>query len=210
MKLFLVRHGLTEEHAVKIRQSPESKLSDAGVEQAKKAAGRLKREGIEVVFASPWPRAKETAEVIAKELGLATELREELQEIGKHPVLNKIAHESELNQRYIEERDKSGGNLDWKFMGGGESLREVRARAIEFRDHLLEKHLGQAVLVVSHGVMMGCLIGVCVLGGKGEEAEFIKFIRTLRFDNTGVSLLEYEKKDRQWRMRFLNDHGHLR
>jgi len=56
MKLYFVRHGVTQEHESKKSQSPHSLLSKVGEKQAGLLARRLKKQNLkfDVVFASPF------------------------------------------------------------------------------------------------------------------------------------------------------------
>jgi probable phosphoglycerate mutase len=93
--LVLVRHGrtaLTESHKISGGDGDDPSLSDAGRADAAAAATviqQLGRDGrwkhippVAAVVASPMNRTRETAEIIAKPLGLAVSLNENLREIG--------------------------------------------------------------------------------------------------------------------------------
>ena len=67
MRIILVRHGETEDNKKRIIQGHlPGKLSDKGIEQARKVANRLKNEKVDYIFSSDLDRAKSTAEEIAK------------------------------------------------------------------------------------------------------------------------------------------------
>jgi broad specificity phosphatase PhoE len=66
MKLIITRHGETEGNVKRILAGPEDPLTSNGREQAKKVSQRLKDENISAIFSSPFIRAKETAQIIAK------------------------------------------------------------------------------------------------------------------------------------------------
>ena len=61
--LLLIRHGLPVSGVVQPPLSPE------GIEQARRLGAWLKSEGIDVLVSSPMRRARETADVIAGEMG---------------------------------------------------------------------------------------------------------------------------------------------
>ncbi len=65
MELILIRHGLP----VRSAESADPPLSEAGHEQARRVAGRLARERIDAVWASPMLRAVQTAAPFAAEAG---------------------------------------------------------------------------------------------------------------------------------------------
>ena len=83
MRLILTRHGETEENVAGISQGQllPGKLTDKGIEQAKKLASRLKDEKVDAIYSSDLARSADTAKIIAKyhskvKFHLAKELRE--------------------------------------------------------------------------------------------------------------------------------------
>src|SRR3990167_7608457 len=122
MKLYFVRHGVTQEHESKKSQSPHSLLSKVGEKQAGLLARRLKKQNLkfDVVFASPFERARKTAEIISKKLGTQFELMEVIHEKLNPEYLFGLGQEDPLFATYIKELHKFWGDLDWKFRGEGE------------------------------------------------------------------------------------------
>jgi len=78
--IYLVRHGETASNAARVFQTPETPLSERGVVQAERVAGRLAGCGISLVLASDFPRAAMTAERVRRATGAALELDPLLQE----------------------------------------------------------------------------------------------------------------------------------
>ena len=70
--IYFVRHGETESNAEGIRQGPNGRLTAKGREQALATAKRFPkyRGRPQVIISSPFERARETAEIIGKELGM--------------------------------------------------------------------------------------------------------------------------------------------
>lgn len=67
MRLILVRHGETFENYHKITQGQlNTKLTQKGFEQIKKAAQRLKNEKIDIAFSSDLDRAVNTCDEILR------------------------------------------------------------------------------------------------------------------------------------------------
>src|SRR5262249_54302924 len=67
MKLYLVRHGLTEENVSRVIQGwNPGKLSALGIEQAERLAWRLKDVRFDAIYSSDSRRAADTARIIAR------------------------------------------------------------------------------------------------------------------------------------------------
>ena len=82
MELYIMRHGIAEEVSTTGRDR-DRLLTEDGKENSREAGKALRKIGVtfEVIFSSPYPRAWQTAEAVAKEIGL-TNLLQELQELG--------------------------------------------------------------------------------------------------------------------------------
>lgn len=139
--LYLVRHGETEwNRARRIQGLTDIPLNDTGREQARVTGTLLRRRPITRVVASPLVRARETAEIIARELGLpAPELREAL-----------------VERNYGEAEGLSFHEVDTRFpegvpVPGRESRPEVAARVVPVLQQLAAEYPGEAIVVVSHG-----------------------------------------------------------
>lgn len=73
-KYFIMRHGEAMHNVrgtLDPKGDPNNHLTEKGKEEVRMTAKMLKREGVEVVYASPFLRTRETAEVIKEELGLS-------------------------------------------------------------------------------------------------------------------------------------------
>jgi probable phosphoglycerate mutase len=147
----LLRHGVTE-HTVNKRFSghggADPGLTDLGREQAARAAARLARRGpIDAIVSSPLQRTRESAAVVAAELG---------QEVVVEPGFTEAAFGewdgfafAEIMERWPAEMRRW---LESPTVAppGGESLDSVYQRVRAARDELLRKHEGRTVVVVSH------------------------------------------------------------
>jgi probable phosphoglycerate mutase len=138
--LILARHGQS-----RAAQSPqlgrETPLSELGRLQAATLASKLESSGpIVAVYTSPLRRAVETAVPLGERLGL---------EVLHDPRLI----EFEMGTLSIEAIRKRPDLLIWKpehKAVDGETLGEFSARVASFSDEVVERHVGQRVVVVSH------------------------------------------------------------
>jgi 2,3-bisphosphoglycerate-dependent phosphoglycerate mutase len=65
--IYLIRHGETELNAARVVQPADTPLNSNGIAQAARLAQRLRRSGVERIVCSDLPRARMTAEPIARE-----------------------------------------------------------------------------------------------------------------------------------------------
>jgi probable phosphoglycerate mutase len=163
-RLILIRHAESVANAERrFTHGPHEPLTRRGREHALETGRRLVgRYDPVALYASPFVRALETARLLGAALGLepriAPDLRE--QDFG------------ELRGRSYADysNDPSAQGLGrWTHRPpGGETLEEVALRAGKALDDIAAAHLGQEVLVVSHGAVMAALRGFAL--GRFDEA----------------------------------------
>ena len=150
--VLLLRHGVTEHTLAKLfcgTGGSDPGLVDEGREQAARAADWLSRHGpIDAVVTSPLRRTRETAQVVADELGLEVSVEEGLAEaaFGSWDALSF----AEVLERYPAELEAWLQDTSASPPGGGESFDAVSQRAVAARDRLLAEYAGRTVLAVSH------------------------------------------------------------
>ncbi|HWH98052.1 MAG TPA: histidine phosphatase family protein [Pseudolysinimonas sp.] len=139
--LYLVRHGETEwNRQRRIQGLTDIPLNDTGREQARLTGKLLTRRAISRVVASPLGRARETADIIAAQLGLDDpELRDAFVERNYGAAEGLDFHE--IDVRYPPEVE----------VPGRESREDVAARVIPALQELASEYPGEAIVVVSHG-----------------------------------------------------------
>lgn len=163
--LVLVRHGVTA-HTTGRRFSgglggDNPPLSDEGRAQVAEVAAWLRelRESIDVVLASPVRRTRETADIIAAELGLAVE-----EEAGFAEM--EFGDWDGLTFTEVAEKDQAGLDAWFSDMAaappGGESFVEVRERVLAALDTVLATHAGRTVVVTSHVTPIKTLVAHAV------------------------------------------------
>ncbi len=146
--VLFVRHGQTPTTGkVLPGRATGLHLSDAGRQQAERAAERLKvLTKVDAVYASPLERAKETAAPIAKALGLRTSIDKGLLECDfgdwTGAELKKLVKKPEWS---TVQRAPS----TFRFPNG-ESFTEMQTRMVGAVDRLRAAHRGGVVVCVSH------------------------------------------------------------
>jgi broad specificity phosphatase PhoE len=145
--LLLVRHGETDwNRDGRWQGHSDTQLNDAGREQARGVAAEL--DGVDVLYASDLARARETAEIIAGELGLAVTTDPRLRE-------RSFGAWEGLTAPEIEERF-SGELARWRIGEGAgaddaEPFHAFAERVRGFLEDALARHPDETVLVVAHG-----------------------------------------------------------
>ena len=138
------RHSLLDKRYV--ARTPGVSLSDEGRAQAEDISLRLTGATIEAIYSSPMERAVETAEPLAKRLGLDIQIREELNEIDIGDWTNMT----------MEEIDGQPGWKRWNEFRSctrppnGELILEAQVRMVSLIEELRSKHAGPVALF-SHG-----------------------------------------------------------
>jgi len=139
--LYLVRHGETEwNRQRRIQGLTDIPLNDTGREQARLTGMLLTRRPVSRVVSSPLGRARETAEIIAAQLGLGEpELRDAFVERNYGDAEGLDFHE--IDVRYPPDVE----------VPGREPREDVAARVIPALQALAAEYTGEAIVVVSHG-----------------------------------------------------------
>ncbi len=136
--LLLVRHGETDWNAEgRLQGQTDRPLSDYGRRQAHQLAEELDGEELEAIYSSDLARARETAEIVGRKLGLPTVLDPDLREKDWGTWEGLTA----------AERDRV------EFVG--ESTEAHGDRILDVLRRISERHPGDGrVLVVTHGGSM--------------------------------------------------------
>ncbi len=144
----LVRHGRTETTGkVLPGRAPGLHLADAGLQQAEAVAERLAGlKKVDVVYASPLERARETAAAIAKRLGVKVRLERGLTDCDYG---DWTGTELKALRRLPEWEAIRHYPSRFRFPSG-ESFTEMQARLSGTLARLLERHSGGTVVAVSH------------------------------------------------------------
>ncbi len=182
-EIILARHGQTEWNVGEIfRGRIDIELNETGVKQAELLAEYLRDVKIEAIYSSPLKRALRTAEMIADHHQLEVEITPGLidfdygkwQGLPHHEVKGKY---KELYAEWINSPDQIT-------MPAGESLNDVRQRAISVVDEIIARYEGRVVLV-SHRVVNKVLI--CALLGLNNSHFW-----NIRQDTCGITTFTYE------------------
>ena len=184
MELVLARHGQTEWNVQEIfRGQADVELNEIGRKQAELLGEFLGDPGIEAVYSSPLKRALDTARAVATCHNL---------DVGVSPGLNDMnfgewegMQVEVVKQRYSEAYAVWAGRPEQARVPGGETLAQVRHRAMRAVDEVVSKHTGRVVLV-THRVIVK-LATLALLGL--DESSFWNIV----VDTCGVTTFRINK-----------------
>jgi uncharacterized phosphatase len=168
--LGLLRHGQTDWNIdLRLQGSTDIPLNDTGRAQARFAASSLNREDWDVIIASPLSRAKDTADIVALELGMNVVVVQELIE-RSFGVAEGLDHAS---WRKLYESHE--------VIEGLESLEDLRTRTVQLLDLIANEYSGQRVLAVSHGAFIRKVLNIVTNGELPREGERLSNASLNRF-----------------------------
>jgi broad specificity phosphatase PhoE len=183
VEIILVRHGETEYNASEIfRGRVDVPLNENGIKQAQLLGEYLSGEKIDIIYSSPLKRAVKTAEAVAGFHQLDVKIEDSLNDIdcGEWQGLTL----GEVKERYSELYQDWLDTPEQVKLPGGESLADVRSRALPFvQDAVMRCGEGKIVLV-SHRVVHKVLI--CALLGL-DNSSFWSF----KLDTGGITRFNY-------------------
>ena len=146
---YLIRHG-TNDHLAKALLAgrlPNVHLNDKGRAEAERLATALAGTGIQRIISSPLERAVQTAEPIARRLGLQIEIAPEIQEIDFGDWTGKAID--------ALDRDPAWKNFNLYRSGTriprGETMLEAQVRMVAFLEKLRAEKSNEIVALFSHG-----------------------------------------------------------
>lgn len=153
---FIARHAEGEHNKLGVISSninDNTPLTEKGIEQAKELGQKLADKKIELIYCSPFLRAKQTAEIAKQTAGITAEIvtDERLKEIDA----------GTMHGKKLDEWIKQYPSLETRFFENphqGESSEMVEKRIVEFLQEMREKHPGNNIFIVTHGeVVRRCL-----------------------------------------------------
>jgi 2,3-bisphosphoglycerate-dependent phosphoglycerate mutase len=183
-RLLLLRHAETAAPDSFHGAESDVELGARGHEQAAAVALRLAGLHPYALYCSPMLRARQTAEPIAVACGLEAVVVPDLHERRMGPLSGMTLAEGWDAYMNAMDRWKSG-DLEAAHEGG-ESYAQIRDRVVPVFVGLADRHAGETIIVVAHGVVIRVLLS-SLLKGQGP-ADFEGFgidfvaVNDLRFD----------------------------
>ncbi len=216
LRLLLIRHGLSSyncENRIQGRNDL-SKLTEEGLEQARKIGKALKGIKIKAIYCSPLQRAAETAKELLKEKNESINIafQNNLMEVDLGPWSGLTA--KEVEDQYPNEHlmwKKNPNELVLKKENGTtyQPIKDLFVQAEEFLKEVVQKHHTNEdnnVLIVGHNAILRCLIMQLLNNPK-------QGIRRIKLDNASISILNLnpsKKKQYDVQIESLNSVSHLK
>jgi probable phosphoglycerate mutase len=157
-RIIAVRHGETDWNVdARIQGQLDIGLNDKGRWQAQRAARALAEESVDALYSSDLSRANDTAQAIADHAARPLKVQ-------THTGLRERAFGKFEGQTYaaIAEQWPEEARL-WRIRDpdfapvGGESPVQVLARVAQTVDDIASRHMGEQIVLVSHGGVMDML-----------------------------------------------------
>jgi len=154
-RLYLTRHGEVVNHGVYNGQT-DVDITPAGVRQMERLRELLQDKPLEAVYCSDLLRTRKGAEIIGVPHGLKPESFAEFREVnfGRWQGLTL----AQVMERHPADIPQWMNNLETFRIPEGESLADVRERAMPRLRGLLDLHRGREFLLVCHGALNRLII----------------------------------------------------
>lgn len=161
MKLYFVRHGESEANVRRVisNRQIQHALTEKGRQQAAILAQHFAGCEIQKIYTSPVPRAVQTAEILAGELGVPHEITDSLREFDCG-IAEGRADEDAWNLHggimaaWLERQEYD------RRIEGGESFNDIRQRFVPFIEGLVSEHGAEpgGIVLVGHGGTFYCML----------------------------------------------------
>jgi broad specificity phosphatase PhoE len=198
--IYLVRHGQTAWNKEEVfRGRADVPLNEAGLREAMLAAEYFRGMEVQAIYSSPLSRAWQTAqkigEVVRREITPLDGINDMRFGTWEGQSLRDVQqHDSE---RYTQWREAP----HLVHIPGGESLDEVRVRAMAALEEVVRSHAGMSVILVSHRVINKVLI--CGILGL-DNSHFWQIGQ----DTTAINLIQHRHE--RYILALMNESCHLK
>lgn len=179
--IFLSRHGKTAANLEnRFAGRSAEPLHRQGEAQLEEVAARLTGQALTAIYTGPLPRTAQSAEIIGRHTGAPIHYREAFNEIA-------IPHwdgltKKEITARFGPEYPTWLDKPQAFSVPGCETLAQAQCRAVKEIENIYSQHGGEIVLVVSHLIIIRCLILHYRLQPLSE-------FRAIKIDNASITRL---------------------
>ncbi len=205
-KIYLVRHGETNDNANKIVQDGNSVLSHKGHLQAEKLVSRLENLSFQNLIVSDYVRTRQTAEYLLKKVKIIPDYSPLVRETKQPTSMLGVSNESEKFLEYYQQVGENLDNPSWRH-SDEETFYDVVERVKLFFKHI--DTLDGDTLVVSHGRFIIYVVMSVLSGGDLKYDTWEKCRHGFETTNTGITTLIFNEKFKSWKLLVFNDQAHF-
>jgi phosphoserine phosphatase len=197
--IYLVRHGQTAWNKKEVfRGRSDVLLDETGLREAELCAEYFRGKEVHAIYSSPLARAFMTAQKIGSVLRLEVKLHPGINDMSfgeweGHPLEEIKALDGDRYRQWTEEPHRVS-------IPGGETLDEVRLRAMAALEEVIRNHSDKIVILVSHRVVNKVLL--CGILGL-DNSHFWQIAQ----DTTAINLIQH--RNEKFILSLLNESCHL-
>lgn len=191
-RVYFVRHGETVANRKRVHQGPDESLSLRGKKQAERVSQILKNLNIDTLACSPLVRARETAEIIGRELNLPLSIIEGVEEFRRPDHLYGQSHFSPDSLKYIWSLYWHRKDPKWD-NDRAENLIDVRNRILDVQN-TINNLPGERIVIISHAIFIDMFTQMVCADRDLKLREFIHgLLLAKKLPNTGMVAFDIDQ-----------------
>ena len=205
-QIIFLRHGQAKNNTERILtgRTDGVPLTETGIKQAEHTAQLLEHMNVSAIYSSPIQRARHTAEIVGKHNSVDVTIDERLIELDM----------GKFTGMPYDDLFTSHGNVFLKFYSGEleiahngvETFDQVKKRVLGIVDHVLEKHPGENVVLVTHMDPIKAMLSTIVDLSPTNLFELIIANASLnifkekdrKFSLSGINVMHTSRFDQDW------------
>lgn len=199
-EIYMIRHAQAEGNLYRMLQGHwDGNVTALGEKQIDALAERFKDIKIDTLYSSDLLRTRRTASAITKYHDIPMNTDRRLREINVGPwetefMGNVVQAAPETFRKFINDPENF-------YLEGAETYKQVGERALEALEEIVQRHSGEVIAVVSHGITLRCILSA-ITGISLNDVEQLPI-----FKNTGIAHLFHDGE--KFTADYLNDASHL-
>lgn len=205
-KIYLVRHGETNDNAAGIVQGGTAVLSPKGQAQATVVAERLRHLSFQHLLVSDYVRTRETIAPLLPYLTITPEYSHLVRETKRPSSCVGQSNKGADFTAYNEAADQHLADATWHFEDE-ENFYDIVSRVQEFFAWVEERE--GDVLVVSHGRFIIYVVMMVLCDMKLTPETWLACRYGFETANTGITVLRYSDTHESWKLTTFNDQAHF-
>ncbi|MBI3620248.1 histidine phosphatase family protein, partial [Candidatus Roizmanbacteria bacterium] len=201
-----VRHGESTYNRINKHQHGQVALSALGQKQADQVAERFRSIEVDIIIASDFVRARQTAEKIRQTTGKKLIFSQLIREIKRPTEIENRYFHDPLSIKVRELIHQKATDPNWHY-SDEENFSDLRRRATKFISEV-EKRKENNIAIVTHSMFLKLMVGLMMFGERFDYELHRSIQRSFDHRNTGVTICE-KNENGHWKLLVWNDHAHL-